>query len=91
MDEAVEQPDTPHESQTLPATGWHPVNVGHLVMGTAFLGLFVVWALLSSDLVALADARWLLPLPWLIAGVAGLGATVIRNGRRRPGRMSGWI
>ena len=24
--------------------GWHTVNVGHLVMGLAFLGLAAVWA-----------------------------------------------
>ncbi|MDZ5621480.1 hypothetical protein [Nocardioides bizhenqiangii] len=74
-----------------PATGWHPVNVGHLVMGTAFVGLFVVWALVDMDAVDLADTGWLLPLPWLVAGVVGLVATVLRNVGRRPGKMSGWI
>ncbi len=67
------------------------VNVGHLVMGTAFVGLVIVWALISSDTVELVDAHWLLPLPWLVAGVVGLAATVLRNVGRRPGKMSGWI
>ena len=67
------------------------MNVGHLVMGTAFVGLVIVWALISSDTVELVDAHWLLPLPWLVAGVVGLAATVLRNVGRRPGKMSGWI
>ena len=66
-------------------------------MGTAFVGLFVVWALVEMDAVDLAETGWMLPLPWLVAGVVGLAATVLRNvGRRapgvsRPGKMSGWI
>ena len=71
-------------------SGFHSVNVGHLVMGTAFVGLVVVWALVSSDTVELRDAHWLLPLPWLVAGVVGLVATVVRNAGRRTGKMSGW-
>ena len=31
--------ETPLEERTKAATGWHSVNVGHLVMGTAFVGL----------------------------------------------------
>lgn len=61
--------------------GTHPVDVGHLVMGVAFLGLTAVWGVLAADLLRLEDARWLLPLPWLAAGAAGLIATVLR---RRP-------
>ncbi len=83
--------ETTLEDRTEPATGRHPVNVGHLVMGTAFVGLVAVWALISSDTIELADAHWLLPLPWLIAGVVGLAATVLRNVGRRNGKMSGWI
>ncbi|RHW28874.1 hypothetical protein D0Z08_03260 [Nocardioides immobilis] len=84
------EPELPPEDRKAPS-GRHPVNVGHLVMGTAFVGLFTVWALISSDTVELGDAHWLLPLPWLIAGVVGLAATVLRNAGRRPGKMSGWI
>lgn len=62
-------------------SGRHPVNVGHLVMGVAFLGLTVVWALVATDTVRLDESNWLLPLPWLAAGSAGLLATVLR---RRP-------
>ncbi len=83
--------ETPLEDRAREATGWHTVNVAHLVMGTALVGLFTVWALISSDTVDLGDAHWLLPAPWLLAGVVGLVATVLRNIRRRPGKMSGWL
>ncbi len=83
--------ETHHEAPTR-ESGRHPVNVGHLVMGIAFLGLTVVWTLVvAADVVDLAHTRWLLPLPWLVAGVVGLVATVLRNLGRRPGKMSGWI
>lgn len=66
-------------------SGFHRVNVGHLVMGTAFLGLTVVWLLVVGlDAVDLDDAHWLLPLPWLIAGAVGLGALALRG--RSPDR-----
>lgn len=64
------------------AGGRHPVNIGHLVMGVAFLGLTVVWALVVSDTVTIEDNGWILGLPWLVAGAAGLLATVLR--RRDP-------
>jgi hypothetical protein len=62
---------------------WHPTHIPHLVMGLALLGLVTVWALVVPlDAVDLHDARWLLPLPWLVAGAAGLVATIF-SGRRR--------
>ena len=60
------------------STGRHPVNVGHLVMGVALLGLAVIWALLESDVVSASDLRWLLPMPWVAAGAVGLVATAPR-------------
>lgn len=66
------------------AAGRHPVHVGHLVMGLAFLGLVGVWALIQGGLVGTDDVRWLLPLPWVLAGVAGLLATTLSARHRRP-------
>lgn len=60
----------------------HPVNVAHLVMGLAFLGLVVVWGLIAGDVVADDDIRWLLPVPWVLAGGAGLVATALGARRR---------
>jgi hypothetical protein len=63
--------------------GWrHPVNVGHLVMGIAFAGMVLVWALVAGDVVDDGDIRWLLPIPWVGAGAAGLVAMAIAARRR---------
>lgn len=65
--------------------GRHPVNVGHLVMGMAFLGLLVVWAIVQADVIDNEDIRWLLPVPWVLAGAAGLVASVLAGRRQaRP-------
>lgn len=57
-------------------SGWHPVNITHLVMGVAFAGMVLVWALVQGDVVDTDELRWLMPIPWLAAGAAGLAATV---------------
>ncbi|CAN5173227.1 hypothetical protein BH09ACT12_BH09ACT12_24580 [soil metagenome] len=59
----------------------HPVSIGHLVMGVALLGLAVVWALVAGDTVEGKDIRFLLPAPWIIAGVAGLVALIASDRR----------
>jgi hypothetical protein len=64
-------------------SGRHPVNIGHLVMGIAFLGLVGIWALVQSDVVNDDDIRWLLPVPWVFAGVAGLLATTLAGRNRQ--------
>ena len=58
--------------------GRHPINIGHLVMGVAFLGLVVIWALIESGVASASDLRWLLPVPWVAAGAVGLVATAPR-------------
>ncbi|GGU08677.1 hypothetical protein [Nocardioides albus] len=63
-------------------TGRHPVNIGHLVMGLAFLVFVGVWALIASDTVvihSIEDLRWLLPLPWIVGGSVGLLAALLRK------------
>ena len=91
--EGLEEDLRDHERWQAPApvpeavrdtSGRHPVNVGHLVMGVAFLGLTAIWALFESGTIGSDDLRWLMPLPWLAAGVAGLLAVVL-SGRRRRG------
>jgi hypothetical protein len=72
-------------------TGRHPVNIGHLVMGIAFLGIVGVWALIQADVVDGADIRWLLPVPWVLAGGAGLTAVAVSGSRRRTTRQVGWV
>jgi hypothetical protein len=64
----------------------HPVNVGHLVMGIAFLGMVLVWALIVGDVVPNDELQWLLPVPWVAAGGAGLVAMATAARRRSRGR-----
>lgn len=64
-------------------SGFHPVNIGQLVMGVAFAGMVLVWALVQGDVVETDQLRWLMPIPWIAAGAAGLAATVW------PGRRTG--
>ena len=72
-------------------SGRHPVNVGHLVMGIAFLGLVGIWALIQGDVVNDDDIRWLMPIPWVFAGVAGLLATTLSARSRHANRQTGWV
>ena len=60
-------------------SGRHPVNITQLVMGVAFAGIVLVWALVQGDVVETDELRWLMPIPWLAAGAAGLAATVWRR------------
>ncbi|MBM7518983.1 hypothetical protein [Nocardioides nitrophenolicus] len=80
-------------------TGRHRVNTGHLVMGVAFTGLVIVWALAISDRVQLQHNGWIMGLPWLAAGAAGLVASVLRGRHPDPSadqhawdghQMRGW-
>lgn len=64
-------------------SGRHPVSIGHLVMGVAFLGLVVIWLLFEADVVLTDSLRWFLPIPWLAAGVAGLLAVALTGRRSR--------
>lgn len=70
------------EDQPERRTGWHPVNVGHLVMGLVFLCAVVAWALVQTDTVSGHDLRWLLPLPWVVGGAVGLTAAAVSGVRR---------
>ena len=72
-----------------PPTGFHPVHVGHLVMGVALSGIVVVWALIVGDVVDGHDVRWLVPLPWVVAGAVGLVASALTSGRHAR-RVTGW-
>ena len=80
-----EQPGEPERQEYDEAprrTGWHRVNVGHLVMGLVFLAFVGGWALVQSDTVTGTDIHWLLPLPWVIGGGVGLLAAAISGVRR---------
>lgn len=57
-------------------SGLHPVNITQLVLGVAFAGMVLVWALVQGGVVETGELRWLMPIPWIAAGAAGLAATV---------------
>jgi hypothetical protein len=78
MSEQAADPTVPETTRPGFARGMHPVNVGHLVMGVAFLGMVIIWALIESGTVESSDLRWLLPIPWVAAGAVGLIATAPR-------------
>lgn len=79
----LEQEQMQEQQPTIWEAGRHPVNIGQLVMGLAFLGLVAVWALFTSDAVDGGDVRWLLPVPFVLAGAAGLVASAVSGAARR--------
>ena len=81
--EHMEHEQTDEQQPTIWEAGRHPVNTGQLVMGLAFLGLVAVWALWTTDAVDGGDVRWLLPLPFVLAGAAGLVASTVSGAARR--------
>lgn len=75
-------------------SGRHPVNIGHLVMGIAFLAIVGVWAVVQADMVDNDDIRWLLPVPWVLAGLGGLLAMAVSSRRKWSSSAStqvGWV
>lgn len=69
--------------------GRHPLRSGHLVAGLAYLGFVLVWALVSSTALDAGDLRWLLPVPFLVAGAVGLASAAVGSGRRGAAAQ-GW-
>lgn len=83
IDQTTVIPPLPDEApEPAKRGGRHPINIGHLVMGLAFAGLLTVWALYVTDTVPQDDLRWLLPVPWLLGGGAGLVAAVLTQRKR---------
>lgn len=73
---------TQNPNADVSTSGFHPINIGHFVMGIAFTGLLVIWALVVTDTADSADLRWLAPMPWLLAGLGGVIAAVLAPRRR---------
>jgi hypothetical protein len=58
-------------------------------MGLAFLCIVGAWGLVETGAVSGHDIRWLLPIPWLVAGAAGLAAVAISSLRKRADQDPG--
>jgi hypothetical protein len=72
-----------HHEPVPSESGWHRINIGHLVMGVAFVGLTVVWVLVVlTEAVDITEHGWVMGLPWLVAGAVGLVASAVFGGRR---------
>lgn len=69
-------------------TRHHPLEVGYLVMGLAFLTMVGIWALLTADVASDDDLRFLLPVPWVLGGAVGLLALGIGAARRNRASAS---
>jgi hypothetical protein len=64
----------------------HPVHVTHLVFGLVFLGIAGAWVLRTTGVVDAGADRWIFPADLLLAGGAGLVASVTKSlGRRSSG------
>ncbi len=61
----------------------HPVNVAHLVMGLVFLGIAGTWGLGQLGLIDADGEGWTLPLILVVAGGAGLVASLAKSAVRR--------
>lgn len=54
-------------------------SVPHLVMGLVFLGLAGSWVLHEVGVIESVQVEWLLPLILVVAGAAGLLASLTRD------------
>lgn len=59
----------------------HDTDITSLVFGLVFLGAATLWALVEGDVLALPSLKVLVPVVLVLAGLAGLVATV-RSARR---------
>jgi hypothetical protein len=55
------------------------VSVPHLVMGLVFLGIAGAWALHAADVIESVQVQWAIPLILVVAGGAGLLASLVRT------------
>lgn len=79
----------PVEVGTTSRGGRHPVNLTHLIMGVAFAAFALIWVAVTAEWLPVDDLRWVLPLPWLLAGSAGLLAATLGGRRSERGPEPG--
>ena len=68
------------------------LSVPHLVMGLVFLGIAGSWVLHEVGVIDSVEVQWVFPLILVVAGAAGLLASVARGltrGRQRTGPDDG--
>lgn len=57
----------------------HPLDVVSLVAGLIFAGIFVIWLGWDRGDLSIADIGWLTPTLLIIAGLAGIAASLRRR------------
>jgi len=67
------------ENGSTDRSGRHPMSTGYLVAGLVFLGIAGTWALRAADVIDDEGSRWVLPVVLIVAGLAGLAASVLRS------------
>jgi hypothetical protein len=72
-----------------PGPGRHPLSTGYLVAGLVFLGIAGTWALRAADIIDDEGSRWVLPVVLIVAGVAGLAASLTRSALPRRQEATG--
>ena len=75
---------TPDPAPDMPTRS---VSVPHLVTGLVFLGLAGAWLLGEAGVIGSVPVEWLLPVILVVAGAAGLVASLARGvsrGRAAP-------
>lgn len=76
-------PDMPNEPNE-PVPAERGVRVVHLVFGVVFLGIAGLWALATTDNLTLdVSAGYLFPLVLIVAGAAGLVASLANGASTR--------
>lgn len=86
----MNNPETFDDSESFEsARERQPVSVMHLVMGLVFVGIAGSWALHAAGVIESVEVQWLMPLILVVAGVAGLVASLSRAGKGFAGRSSG--
>jgi len=63
-----------------------PIKVAHLVFGSFFLGVVLLWALTESDTITWQGTSYLVPVTLLIAGGIGLAASILGSTSERRRR-----
>lgn len=68
----------------------HPVSTTHLVVGLVFLGLAVSWLLREVGVMGSDELQWALPLVLVVAGAAGLLASLAKGVTRSREDTGSW-
>lgn len=73
--------EAPYDDPETTGRDRQPVSVMHLVMGLVFLGIAGAWGLRAAGVIESVDVQLLIPLVLVVAGAAGLLASVVRGVR----------